>query len=115
MRLHNYIVDYRDQCNETNTFNAGSNFLSGEFISQEISIERTIFEDDCDDNGITSIVRGQDCLFRPGPKTTNDKDSRLKGLILRDKLRVKLKDHDMHRPRKNDWHEDNYMHVVRDN
>ena len=32
MRLHNYIVDYRERCNERNTFNAGSNFLSGESI-----------------------------------------------------------------------------------
>ena len=72
-----------------------------------------IFEEDCDDNAITSIVRGQDSEFTSGRRPINDKECQQKGLSLRDELRLKLLDHDMHRPTQNDWHEDNHMHIVR--
>ena len=107
MRLHNIIVDSRDK-------DYGGSKVSGGCNSIEIYIERRVFEDNCDDNAITSIIKGQCGESTRGRRPINDKEWRLKVLSLIDELKLKLLNHDVVRPRKNDWHEDYHMHIVRD-
>ena len=77
-------------------------------------IEIEIFQNDLIINGVSLIVRGQDSVRDVGRPEVNDRDSRLRRKVLRDKLRISLVDHDMHRPRQNDWRQDIHMHTVRD-
>ena len=96
MRLHNFLVDYRD-----------------EHADKELIVnERQLFQDDIDNSDATVMVVGND-LRSQGNITTNEKTQRVKGLQLRDKLRISLLDHDMHRPRKEEWVEDDHNHVTR--
>ena len=43
----------------------------------------------------------------------NERSERLKVIKLRDEHRVSLRDHDMHRPRKEEWSEDEYNYATR--
>jgi len=99
MRLHNYLVDYRDA--QTNN------------VEVESDIESVIFENDCLDRGIQPIVVGNDGGRPSGRPSATDKFYKMQGLKLRDKLRLSLKDHDMHRSRKEEWSTNVNTHVVR--
>ena len=58
------------------------------------------------------MVVGNDS--RPvGNILNKERHNRQKGLILRDSPRFSSSNHEMHRPRKEEWFEDNYMHVNR--
>ena len=59
-----------------------------------------VFNNDCNDNGHTSEVTTSDSARLTGRPSHMKESSRLKGLQIRDKLRQKIYDHDMHRPRK---------------
>ena len=48
-----------------------------------------------------------------GNISNKERDNCQKGSILRKSLRLSLSDHEMYRPRKEEWFEDNYIHVNR--
>ena len=58
------------------------------------------------------MVVGDDVGVR-GNISDSERDQRYKGLKLRDFLRLSLADHDMHRSRKEEWFDDDNMHVQR--
>ena len=79
MRIHNYLVDYREANN----------------CKSEAQIDKYIFEQGCDDTGAASMVVGNDVFNIRGRPTNVEKDERLNALKLRDTLRMSLKDHGM--------------------
>ena len=86
MHLHNFIVTYRN--NTTHS-------------KRTYAIDRSIFVNDMCDNGIFNTVVTNDTHGGEGGRPSNDeRDRRINGLLLRDKLRDTLQDHNMHRPRK---------------
>ena len=100
MHLHNFLVEYRDA------------HTSSDESTDEVE-ERTLFEEDLCDSGAEPIVVGND-KGRPGGRPTCiEKYYKVKGLKLRDGLRLSLCNHDMHRPRKEEWATDLNTHTVR--
>ena len=95
MRIHNFIVDYREEHCDNGTG----------------VTDRRIFTEDINNNGGDVMVVGDDHRDK-GRKFNNEKEDRLKGLQLRDKLRISLMNHDMHRSRKEDWVVDENNYVV---
>ena len=86
MHLHNFLVTYRN--NTTHS-------------KRTYAIDRSIFVNDMCDNGIFNTVVTNDTHGGEGGRPSNDeRDRRINGLLLRDKLRDTLQDHNMHRPRK---------------
>ena len=83
MRLHNFLVDYRDA------------------HDVDYNFESRVFHNDCSDNELGVEVVGND-EHRPriGRRSTTEETSRQQGLRLRDGLRQAIYDHDMVRPRK---------------
>ena len=104
MRIHNFLVDYRD---EQSTDESTNNMVN------EINIERDIFENDCSDKGVQPIVVGNDGGRLAGRPSALEKYYKVQGIQLRDKLRLAIRDHDMHRPRKEEWDTNINTHVVR--
>ena len=96
MRLHNFLVDYREEHSDS--------------IPDET--ERVIFNEDMVDSGESVIVIGNDVGIH-GNNENHEREMRLKGLKIRDKLRLSLMDHDLRRPRKEEWFEDYSMHIIR--
>ena len=96
MRLHNFLVDYRDEhSKEDNNVN-----------------ERKIFREDILNSEATIMVVGNDNRA-PGRLTNQDKYNRERGMLVRDKLRISLMNHDMHRARKEEWVEDAHSYIAR--
>ena len=83
MRLHNFLVDYREEDSDS--------------IPDET--ERSIFNEDMVDSGESAMVVGNGVGVR-GNISNHEREMRLKGLKLRDKLILSLMDHDLKRPRK---------------
>ena len=104
MHLHNFIIDYR---NSNENSSADGSQCRGEEV-----IERQVFQDELVECGVSSNVTGQDSSRVVGRPRLDERDCRLRGLVLRDKLRKSIADHDMHRPRKNEWRQDSHMHIV---
>ena len=48
-----------------------------------------------------------------GRRLNHDKENRLNGMQLRDKLHISLMNHDMHRARREDWGVDANNYVIR--
>ena len=84
MRLHNFLVDYREDTN----------------YGHESLCEKYIFENEYADNGINSMVIGNDSVRPAGRISTEDQLNRQKGILLRDNLKSSLVAHYMHLPRK---------------
>ena len=75
------------------------------------NIEREVFHNDLVDSGIISlVVGGEGRDIRP---LNSEIEWKLKGILRRDLLKGLLMDHDLHRPRKDDWDIDEHYHVVR--
>ena len=87
MRLHNFLVDYRE-----------SKLPEDKRVDE--LIEEQLFHDELSDNGINPIVVVNDSNRGSGNITNNEKESRLNGLKLRDRLKISLMNHDLNRPRK---------------
>ena len=81
MHLHNFLVTYRDDHDVDNNF------------------EKTIFHNDCNDNGSTAEVIGNDNRRIPGRPSFEGEASKTDGLLICDKFKHLLMEHDMHRPR----------------
>ena len=98
MRLHNYLVNYCE-----------SNSSRGENIS-----DRQIFEADIENSEVMPVQTGSN-LGRVRGNVPNDyRLSRLEGQSLRDELKEKLQNHDMHRLVKNNgWYRNHYSHIHR--
>ena len=102
MRLHNFLVDYRD--------------VQTIMEDEDNKTDNMIFENDCQDRGIQTIVVGNDGNNggRPrGRPPVSEKFYRTQCLKLRDQLRLSLKYHDMHRARQEEWSTDVNTRVVR--
>ena len=97
MRIHNFLVDYRDKHNDT---------------ASEVVLERRIFTEDISNSEEEVMVVGNDERVR-GRRTNDYKENRVKGLQLRDKLRIALMNHDMHRPRRIEWSQDENNYAIR--
>ena len=88
MHLHNFLVEYRNNCTNSERENA---------------LERAIFNDDIRDNAIVRSVVGNDNNRGDGGRPTfEEKESRLNGIKLRNDLKNLLRSNDMHRPRNNE-------------
>ena len=98
MHLHNFLVDYRENQVENKT--------------QHRRIEREVFHNDLIDTGIIPLVVGEGSRINGRP-VNSEREWKLKGILRRDLLKGSLMDHDLHRPRKDDWIVDEHCHVVR--
>ena len=88
MHLHNFLVEYRNNCTNSERENA---------------LERAIFNDDIRDDAIVRSVVGNDNNRGDGGRPTfEEKESRLNGIKLRNDLKNLLRSNDMHRPRNNE-------------
>ena len=103
MNLHNFLVDYREAIYGTESDS-----------NDDTQTERLIFEQDCSDNNNQPIVCGIDMGKPRGRPSIESKTYKRQGLSLRDTLRVSLMNHDMHRPKKEQWNENKNTHVARD-
>ena len=82
IRLHNSLVDYRDEhCDQEKEEN-----------------ERRIFTEDMENSGTMVMVVGND-IGMTGRISNQKKNDRHRGMQLKDKLRIFLMNHDMHRAR----------------
>ena len=99
MRLHNYLVNYRDTLKNN--------------VEEVSSIESLIFENDCLHRSIQPIVVDNDGGRPSGRPSATEKFYNMHGPKLRDKIRLSLKSHDMHRSRKEEWITNVNTHVVR--
>ena len=66
-----------------------------------------------DDNNIVPIVVGNQLARGRESPTLHKIDCRTLRLQLRDKLKNDLQDYGLHRPRGQEWKDENYSHVVR--
>lgn len=73
---------------------------------------KQIFKVACDDTGVNLMVLGNDAYHLKWRPTLHEKNDRINGLKVRDKLRQWLQDHEMYRPCKSEWATDKYMHVI---
>ena len=98
MHIHNFLVDFRN---------------TGTIENNDERIERNVFIDDMCDNGIFNMVVGNDNSRGEGGRPSNDERiRRTNGLELREKLKISLENHDMHRKTKADaWQYDNSNHI----
>ena len=97
MRLHNYLVDYREKHLEVN----------------ELATDMVVFHEDLLNSNTIPVQTGND-LGRPqGNITSEDRLNRDDGNRLRAHLSQKIQDHDMHRPRMNEWYCDSSSHTQR--
>ena len=86
MHLHNFLVTFRNNTTESKS---------------SYAIDRSVFVNDMLDNGVFNVVVTNDDHGGDGGRPSNDeRDRRIKGIQLRNQLRDKLQDHNMHRPRK---------------
>ena len=94
MRLHNFLVDYIESSKETD---------------KEVNeiLERHRFEQGLDDNNIVPIVVGNHSSRGRGRPTLHEIDCRTLGLQQRDKLKNDLQVYGLHRPRGQEWKDDN--------
>ena len=83
---HIFLIDYREDTSSVNGY----------------IIEITIFQTDCADYGIYSIVVGNDSIRTADRIIQEDIINRYKGLLLRNNLKLSLMAHDTHRPRNED-------------
>ena len=90
MYLHIFLVDYRKD--STNDINKDSDFNT--------------FQDELKDTGISPIVAGNDIRTSRGRLSLNDKYNRLRGLQLKDTLKLSLANYDMHCPSTKEWTQD---------
>ena len=100
MHLHNFLVNYRE------------NIVLDK--NSHTNIEGEIFNNDLRDNGIIPIVVGDE-VRGAGRPANDEREWKLKGILRRDLLKGSLRDHDIHRPRKEDWDVDENCHVIRGN
>ena len=98
MHLHNFLVDYRESQVENKKLYT--------------RIEREVFNNNLLDNGIIPLVVGEESRTMGRP-LNSEREWKLKGILRRDLLKGSLMDHDLHRPRKDDWIVDEHCHVVR--
>ena len=97
MRLHNYLVDYREN-------NLGE---------KELEDDMVLFQQDLLNSNTIPVQTGND-LGRPrGNITSEDRLNRVDGTRLRANLSQKIQDFDMHRPRKNEWYSDSSTYTRR--
>ena len=101
MPLHNFLVNYRES-------------LTKENKTTERIIERMVFEQDIWGNGFVPLVVGEDLRIMGRP-INSEKEWKLRGLRIRDYLNVSLMEHDLHRPRDDDWTTNQHTHIVRTN
>ena len=74
MRLHNFLVEYRD----------------ANLPPSDLTEEQRIFDDDCIDTDACPIISGNDSTRPLGRPSNDEREYRLQGLMLRDKLRLEL-------------------------
>ena len=98
MHLHNFLVNYREDI----------------VVDKNLHtyIEREIFHNDLIDTGIVPLVVGEEGRGAGRPLNV-EREWKLRGILRRDLLKGSLRDHDMHRPRKEDCDVDDNYHVVR--
>ena len=98
MRLHNFLVDYRERHNCTN----------------ESFEDRHIFTQDVLNTNSMPLQTGND-LGRPRGRISFDEHSkRIEGMQIRDRLKQSLRDHQLYRPRKNEWYSEFSSHTYRE-
>ena len=97
-RLYNYVIDYRED----------------NYCSNSSAANQRIFQEGCHDTGVSYIVAENDCARPQGKISSRVRDEQLNGLRLRAILKHTLMDREMHHPRKEEWHIDNYTHVIID-
>ena len=97
--LHNFLVKYRLEQKES---------------TEEHNDERRLLVDEVEMSGELSLVVTNDNSRGEGGRPTNEeKERRIKGLLLRDELRQSIKDHNMVRKRrKTDIKYDDSNHII---
>ena len=101
MRIHNFLVDYRNNELEDIRTDLSEDFAA--FVS-----------DNTDDDAIVpGVILNDNC--RPSGRISDDERTRRnKGIEIRDKLKLSLADHNMHRPKANkSWSVDENNHTIR--
>ena len=96
MCLHNFLVDYRDDMKH----------------ERDLYIDRNIFNEQLMDTYADTLQVGNDDYRPPGRITDDTRTLRQKGLILRNSLCRTLADHDMQRPTRTEWGDNQNTHVT---
>ena len=100
MRLHNFLVDYRNNELEDIRTDLSQDFAA--FVS-----------DNTDDDAIVPGVILNDNRRPRGRISDDERTRRNKGIELRDKLKLSLANHNMHRPKANkSWRVDENNHTI---
>ena len=101
MRIHNFLVDYRNNELEDIKTDLSENFAA--FVS----------DNTYDDAIVPGVILNDNC--RPSGRISDDERTRRnKGIEIRDKLKLSLADHNMHRPKANkSWSVDENNHTIR--
>ena len=103
--LHNYLFTYRDEHNISDK--------SPNDMTEESNIERDIFQNDCTNRVLQSMVVGNDGGRPSCRPSATYKYYKLQGVQLKNKLHISLIDHDMHCPRQEEWYTNVNAHVVK--
>ena len=97
MRLHNYLVDYRES-----------------FTAEEDHVgDMELFRQDAIDSQTLPLQTGNDLGRLRGNISNDERMNRYKGEFVRSRLMNEIRDCDMHRPRKKEWYCDTLSHVQR--
>ena len=101
MRIHNFLIDFRqDNVNE---------------IRSDLNVDMANFMNKCDELGVLPGVIVNDNRRPSGRISDDERLRRSNGLLLINSLRQAIKDHNMHRPSKNNaWNYDYNNHMVRE-
>ena len=97
MRLHNYLVVYREKHLEMN----------------ELEDDMIVFHDNLLNSNTIPVQTGNDLGCPQGNITSEDRLNRVDGNRLRAHLSQKIQDHDMHFSRMNEWYCDSSSHTQR--
>ena len=103
MRLHNFVVDFREsQVSTSNNENNGSIYSDFELFNEDIL-----------NSNAMPIQTGSDLGRCQGNISQEERLRRIEGIHTRENLKQSLQDHDMHRPRKNEWYSNSKSHTYR--
>ena len=100
-RIHNFLIDFR----QDNVYE----------IRSDLNVDMANFMNKCDELGVLPGVIVNDNRRPSGRISDDERLRRSNGLLLRNSLRQAIKDHNMHRPIKNNaWNYDSNNHMVRE-
>ena len=97
MRLHNFLVDYRERNN----------------CLEDLTYDNMIFNEDILNTNSLPVQTGNELGCHRGNISNEERSNRVEGMLIRDNLKLLLKECQMYRPRKNEWKTNYASHTIR--